>query len=228
MNGTYKNKPVIGITPAFDEAMKIQESQKTLYLRRTYTTVLESVGAIPVILNPDMPLEYIVELCDGIVISGGEDVDPAYNLGREFLHLKEPKERTDWEFSLLKLCEKQQTPVLGICYGMQILVLYNGGALHQDIETEVPNSINHNITTHDVVFHEPFLGFAEKQRHSVESRHHQAVSLLPDNFRVCASAPDGIIEAIAGNNCYGIQWHPESDETGIHIYRAFVEQCQKG
>jgi len=111
---------------------------------------------------------------------------------------------------------------------MQILVLYNGGVLHQDIETEVPNSINHNITTHDIVFHESFLGFKAKQRHSVESRHHQAVSLLPDNFRVCATAPDGIIEAIAGDNCFGLQWHPESDETGVHIYRAFVEYCQKG
>ncbi len=99
-------KPVIGITPAFDEAVKIQQSKETLYLRRTYTRILESVGAIPLILNPDMPLEYIVEQCDGIVISGGEDVDPAYNLGREFLHLKEPKERTDWEFALLKLCQK--------------------------------------------------------------------------------------------------------------------------
>ena len=111
---------------------------------------------------------------------------------------------------------------------MQLLAVYNGGALHQDLETEVPNSINHNKTIHEVVFQEPFLGFRVNSRHSVESRHHQAVSLLPDNFRVCATAPDGIIEAIAGEHCYGIQWHPESDETGVHIYRAFVEYCQKG
>ncbi len=225
MSGSYKNKPVIGITPAFDEAIKLPQSEKTLYLRRTYTSVLESVGAIPLILNPEMQLEYITQLCDGIVISGGEDLQPQYYNGPENLYIGEPKERTEWEFALLKLCEKQQKPVLGICYGMQLLAVYNGGVLHQDIETEVPNSINHNITRHEIIFKENFLGFSQSQRHVVESRHHQAVSLLPDNFRVCATAPDGIIEAIAGDNCFGLQWHPESDETGVHIYRAFVEYC---
>ena len=92
MSGSYKNKPVIGITPGFDEAIKLPQSEKTLYLRRTYTAILESVGAIPVILNPEMPLDYVMQLCDGIVISGGEDLQPEYYNGPDNLYINEPKE----------------------------------------------------------------------------------------------------------------------------------------
>lgn len=222
-----RKQPVIGITPSFDEASKLPLSKETVYLRRTYTKILESVGAIPLILNAEMPLEYIMSLCDGIVISGGEDIDPELYGARETIFPKEPRDRAEWEFQLLRLCEKQHTPVLGVCYGMQLLAVYNGGALHQDIQTEIPNCVNHNRTNHEITFLEDFLGFSEGTTHTVESRHHQAVSMLPQNFRIAATAPDGVIEAMAGEGCWGIQWHPESDETGIHIYRAFVEHCMQ-
>ena len=61
--------------------------------------------------------------------------------------------------------------------------------------------------------------------HEINSRHHQAVDQLAEGFQIAAVAPDGVIEAIEGHGHFGIQWHPESDATGAHIYRAFVEHC---
>ncbi len=222
-----KRRPVIGITPAFDEAAKIPQSKETLYLRREYTKILESVGAIPLILNAEMPLEYVMQQCEGIIFSGGEDINPSFNNAPETLFPKEPIDRTRWEYKLIELCERQRKPMLGICYGMQLLAVKYGGVLHQDIQTEVPNSLNHNKTIHPISFSEDFLGLRAGSRYDIASRHHQSVSLPPADTRIAATAPDGIIEALAGDGWWGIQWHPESDETGIHIYRAFVERCMQ-
>lgn len=218
---------MIGIVPCLDEGYRLPQSSASMYVRRDYSRAIASVGATPVLLNPDMSLDFIMELCDGIVISGGEDIDPGLYGGAPNLYPKEPRERTLWEFELLKKCDEKDVSVLGVCYGMQLLAVHYGGALHQDIETEVPECINHNKTMHEVHFTEDFLGYDAGHKAVVNSRHHQAVASLPDGFVVCAEASDGVIEAMKGRGHYGVQWHSEADETSRHIYHAFVEHCQK-
>lgn len=88
-----------------------------------------------------------------------------------------------------------------------------------------PDAINHDGTEHPVRFYTEFLGMKDAQVHTINSRHHQAIDELADGFSIAADAPDGIIEAIEGRGHFGIQWHPESDATGAHIYRAFTEHC---
>ncbi len=216
---------VIGITPAFDEGVKLPASQASLYLRREYARVIGEVGAIPLILSPDMPMEYILAHCDGIVISGGEDIPAEVYGGQELLTVPEPLERVMWERLLIDACEAVGKPVLGVCYGMQLLTLHYGGSLYQDIATEVEASIEHKGVPHDVRLMDDFLGLKKGHSYTVASRHHQAVAMLPDTFALCATAPDGVIEAMAGSRMYGVQWHPESDATGATIYRAFVSVC---
>ena len=228
-------KPVIGIVPAYDKGAKVPGMREGYLLRRMYTEVLAAVGALPVVLNYDMSVEEVTRLCDGVVISGGEDINPRLYGGKHLLYPEEPRERTDWEVRLLVALEEAKKPVLGICYGMQLLAVANGGSLHQDISLEVPDAIRHADTAHErnrsikhkIVFTESFLGFEKESRPWVASRHHQAVSRIPDGFTPVAYASDGVLEAMRGPYCYGIQWHPESDETGIHVYRAFVEICRK-
>lgn len=221
-------QPVIGVIPALDEAQKLPHSRSTHYLRRTYTQVLSEVGAVPLILNIDMPIQSVLELCDGIVISGGEDIDPSM-YGEAPLKvpgkLREPVERAIWERKLIDACDTTGMPILGICYGMQLLNIHYGGTLYQDIPLEIPESISHELAHHDVEFTRDFLGYGAGDVRDVESRHHQAVHDLAPGFEVCAVAPDGVIEAIKNERHFGMQWHPESDLTGIHVYRAFVEQC---
>lgn len=225
-------KTVIGIVPSFDEGEHIPAGGgniRRIYLRNEYAQMLANVGAVPLVLNPDMLLEDIVDMCDGIVISGGEDLDPkTYQqepIAQPVKRYFEPAARFAWEKKLIKACDEAELPILGICYGMQCLNVYYGGSLLQDIATELPDNVGHDNTEHTVTLHGDFLGMSGVQ--TVASRHHQAVGRLADGFRVVAEAPDGVIEAIEGHGHFGMQWHPESDETGARVYRAFVEYCQQ-
>lgn len=222
-------QPVIGIVPALDEGYRISETADGTYLLfRQYTKVLASVGAVPLILNVDMSIGAVLSLVDGIVISGGEDLDPSlYNetLLESIGATREPVARYTWEKQLIAGCDEMGIPILGICYGMQALNVYYGGTLYQDIATELPESIEHKLTAHDVTFERDFLGYTAGDTRTIASRHHQAVDQIADGFEVSALAPDGVVEAFAGERHYGMQWHPESDITGVHVYRAFVEKC---
>jgi putative glutamine amidotransferase len=80
---------------------------------------------------------------------------------------------------------------------------------------------------HTVTFQDDLLGYHRGQAMSVAARHHQAVKKLAKGFKVIAHSDDGIIEAISGNGHFGIQWHPESDESALQIYSQFVSHCQK-
>lgn len=221
--------PVIGIVPGFDVNGHFvpHDGAERQYIRRDYTRMIAAVGAVPIVLNPDMPLAHVMQLCDGLVISGGEDISPNryHQKGLKSSHIIEPYKRFTWEKKLIAACEAFDKPILWICYGMQRLNVHYGGTLIQDIQTLMPDNIGHYNTEHSVRFTTEFLGLKRLGVHQVNSRHHQAIDQLAEGFTVVAEAPDGIVEAIKGHGHYGMQWHPESDSTGAHVYRAFVEQC---
>lgn len=229
-----ETKPVIGIVPSFDEGVHIPaggSSIKRIYLRHEYMHMLAQVGAIPLVLNPHMTCDEITELCDGVVLSGGEDIDPKLYGQDKILQPRprytEPASRYEWETELIDACDKAGVPILGICYGMQRLNVHYGGTLIQDISTFMPGNVGHDQTIHDITFTHDFLGMKETGIHEINSRHHQAVDRLADGFMICASASDGIIEAIQGYGHFGMQWHPESDATGAHVYRAFIDSLDR-
>jgi len=243
MSGSL-TQPVIGIVPSFDEGMNIPAGGdvKRIYIRHEYMRNLHEAGAVPIVLHPDMSFESIVQLCDGIVISGGGDISPE-TYGQEplpdamftqvernhevlsIIRFEEPASRFEWEKKLIDVCDEAKLPILGICYGMQRLNVHYGGTLLQDIPIQRPGNVGHDVTEHDIEFNGTFLGM--EGSHMVASRHHQAVDVLAEGFEVKASAADGIIEAIEGHGHFGMQWHPESDATGLHTYRRFVEICSK-
>jgi putative glutamine amidotransferase len=219
---------IIGITPSFDNGDHFPDSGiRRMYLRREYMDMIISVGAFPFVLDPVMPLDEIVSMCDGIIISGGENIDPTFYGSEQKIYtdLTEPLERATWENELIIACDVSRLPILGICYGMQLLNVHYGGTLIQHIDTYLPDNLGHWQTVHPIAFTHEFLGMKEMGVHNINSRHRQAIDTLADGFTVCATAPDGIIEAIEGHGHFGMQWHPESDETGAHVYRSFVEEC---
>lgn len=224
--------PVIGFVPNFDEGQLIVDGHapvKRVFIRRDYLQTMADVGAVPLMVTPEMTFEQIIDLCDGLVIAGGQDIHPKF-YNEDPLPVTtpiEPEDRFEWENELIAACDKQAMPIFGVCYGMQRLNIYYGGSLMQDIHLQLGDSaIEHRQTTHPVTFIDDFLGVKPGHELLVASRHHQAISRLSDGGRVAAVASDGIIEAARfGEHHFGMQWHPESDETGVHMYREFIEYC---
>jgi putative glutamine amidotransferase len=221
---------IIGVTMCLDEAGNIRKGVDSAFIRREYGQAIRRMGAQPIFLDPSIDPKVAVKLCDGIVLSGGEDIDPSL-YGQTVHHTgkKEPRTRTDWERQMIDICDQLRKPILGICYGSQLLNVHYGGTLYQDIHDELHSSLNHGASDapvkHELVFETDFLGYRSGEVVTATARHHQAVANLAPGFKVMARAHDGTIEAIMGRGHFGIQWHAESDETADVIYGTFIAHC---
>jgi putative glutamine amidotransferase len=227
-----KKQPIIGITVCSkSDGVFDFFGVDYLYLRRDYTQAIKAAGGVPILLNPDMTPQAAAELCDGVVISGGYDI-PAELYGEkqhETMVDIETTERVSWDLALIDACDLAQTPILGICYGMQLMNVHFGGSLYQDISSQVSKAQSHAPNTpvdhHRVTFSHDFLGYKAGESVASAPRHHQAVNRVAAGWGVVASTGDGVVEAMQNDNHFGVQWHAESDETAKQIYGAFIKEC---
>jgi putative glutamine amidotransferase len=213
--------PLIGLTTYREEAAWGVWHQRADVLPTQYAAAVEATGAVPVLLPPVAQVggaEAVAARLDGLVISGGADVDP----GR---YDAEPHPRTAgwrpdrdaWESALLDAAEAAGLPVLGVCRGMQVMAVHAGGTLVQ----HVPDVVGHDDHSPGgarfgtvAVRTEPGTRLAALvgDAVSVNCHHHQAVASHP-GYTPAARAADGTLEAIevAGDRfCLGVQWHPET------------------
>jgi len=164
---------------------------------------------------------------DGLLLAGGEDVDPAL-FGEPPHPSFRPAEpgRDEHEMALVRAAVSAGLPLLAICRGAQVLNVAFGGTLVQDIPTLVPDALSHYIDTPpSAIAHEVWMtrdsllwslmreAAEGEDTVQVNSRHHQAVARPADGFVVCGTAPDGVVEAVErpeGAFCLGVQWHPEN------------------
>lgn len=223
-------KLIIGITMALDDYGKIHDGINYSYIRRDYGAAIKAAGAEPIFFEEGIDPHVAASLCDGLVISGGEDIHPSvYGEEIRATNIIEPQTRTVWERSLIDACDVLSVPILGICYGQQLLNVHYGGTIYQDIASEHKDHVDHGTSyaasMHRVSFKDSGLGFRKGDEVISASRHHQAVKDIAPGFEVVAIADDGVIEAIKGRGHYGIQWHPESDGTADQIYSAFLDAC---
>jgi putative glutamine amidotransferase len=233
-------KPRIGIT------MRLELETNRFYLGRDYSEALEALGAIPVNIPLIPNEEYIREIVsdlDGILLPGSDtDVDPMRfgeephpKLGRVIFE----KEETD--LLVLKEVEKRNLPIFGICFGMQILNVYRGGNLIQDIPSQVENHLKHqqgqplarNSHSIDVLENSKLSSLITKELVQVNSHHHQAIREVGKNLKATAWAKDGVIECIEDTDenkfIVGVQWHPElnwqTDDLSRKLFETFIENC---
>jgi putative glutamine amidotransferase len=234
--------PVIGITTYDDEAAWRNWKARAAMLPYAYVEAVRRSGGRPVLLPPggdDDEAGLTVAGLDGLVVSGGPDIDPArYGAARHPQTQAPVPGRDAWDLAVTGAALTQGVPLLAICRGMQVLNVLRGGTLHQHI----PDMVGHtrhsggppgHFGQHEVrvdpgsmlagVLPEP--GFFE-----VPTHHHQAVDLLGDGLKAVASSEDGIIEAVeAGPSALdgfsgfvlGVQWHPEQG-TDLRVFTALV------
>jgi putative glutamine amidotransferase len=183
-----------------------------------------------------------LEGCDGVLLTGGEDVDPAiYEAADRHPTVTVDRARDDYEIALTRAALERGLPILAICRGVQLLNVVGGGTLVQDLPSERPGALPHrpggaaDALAHDVVVTagttlEVLLGEHLDASHAVavNSRHHQSVQEVAPGFCVSAVARDGVIEAIeqAGPGfCLGVQWHPENfwrSGTFAELFRGLI------
>lgn len=238
VEGKTAGKPLIGITMRYSAA-------GDFYLRQEYSQAIEQCGGVPVHLPLIAKPDYIKALCetlDAVVLPGSDsDVDPLLYGAEPLPRLgKVLRRRDDTDLLLIREAERRRLPILGICYGMQIINVARGGTLTQDIESELPNALGHQQgeprerLSHYVYFEEKssFQTFQAERKALVNSHHHQAVKTLGRNLTVTARSSDGVIEAFEDLNLnapayfVGVQWHPElnweTDAFAKHIFEVFV------
>ena len=201
-----------------------------------YLRALGAIGLLPLALSPlDDPgvRDRLFDLSLGLVLSGGEDVDPArYGAAPDGARTVSP-ERDAMELDLLRRAIERRLPVLAICRGVQLLNVALGGTLYQDLETLMGTEIDHDqYREFDGHIH-PIRSSGERLLSGVfpaadfvqNSAHHQGIDELADGLTAVAWAPDGLIEAVEyrapdAGWTVGVQWHPErklEEPTGTNL-----------
>jgi putative glutamine amidotransferase len=216
----------VALTTTLDAAAG-EHSRPSVFLYTSYIHALEQIGLAPVLITPShspAAIASLLDACCGLVLSGGEDVEPARYGAKPSPALGATlPERDAMEFSALDCALRLDMPILGICRGCQVLNVHFGGSLYQDIDTERPGHLLHqqlapwSQRTHDATVNPDSLlrrlvGVDELR---INSFHHQAVKGLGRELRVVARAEDGLVEAIEHESrpwVLGVQWHPERNE----------------
>jgi putative glutamine amidotransferase len=210
-------RPLVGIT--------IELGEDALVLKHGYRESVLAAGGVPLLLPPCAdPADYN-RLIDALLLTGGDDLDPSYYGEQPHTAMRVvPRVRSDFEISLLGSAVRSRKPVLGICYGMQLMNVFFGGTLHQDL---MDAGIPHVWGGHEVRFSDN--RFISRRICRVNSSHHQGVRRLGGGLRIFAvSEGDGLIEAFSHegyNFVVGVQWHPERMRTGesLELFSAFIK-----
>ena len=195
-----------------------------------YRQAVLHVGGSPRILEPSAGVDEAFSGLDGLLLAGGDDVAPSlYGEAAHGTIVEAEPGRDEFEIALVRRARAHQMPIFAICRGIQVLNVACGGTLVQDIPSQVPGALTHVLAVppnqsfslaHEIWIEKDSLlsrlmreRLNEADTCEVNSRHHQAVNVVAAGFRVAATAPDGVIEAIedpAARFCLGVQWHPEN------------------
>lgn len=230
-------QPTVGIPLCQDDHGEIRPGRTYHYVHAAYAREIERAGGIPVYLPVQRDARALIERVDALLVPGGGDLPPPRPYPPAVRFALVPEAQREFDRALLDAALARDLPVLGICYGMQLLSLACGGALHYDIESDVPGAGPHRLAERDgrhLLRIEPgsrLAAIANASTASVGSRHHQAVSEPGGELRICARAEDGVIEAIErprGAFCMGVQWHPETDANALAdaLFRAFIASAR--
>ncbi len=222
----------IGIPPAFmypDKNRKVFGPKSLSYIENDMTRYIAQKGILPVLI-PDVENEYLTDILsemDGFVFQGGSDIAPETFRENPIGKWKGDAIRDRFELKIMDFAITNSKPVLGICRGFQLMNVYFGGTLFQDIVTQNPSEILHrSAELYDTIKHQINIVkgtildkiYKDEKLSLVNSVHHMAVNKLGKDLDIYAHATDGIIEAFGYSKepvgkVMGVQWHPEFSHT---------------
>lgn len=227
-------QPRIAITPWLRSLPTALGERTALYtLDPAYAERVLDAGGLPYLVARGVPASAALEAADGLLLSGGGDVDPATYGGDSGAPVEDADAATDaWELSLLAEARRRGLPTFGICRGLQLLAVAEGGTLAVHVDGDVhPGmgalppadalALRHEVTLEPGSRVGRALGPAVR----VNTIHHQAVE-DPGSLRVIGRGPDGVIEALEAEGwpAFGVQWHPEKmpEPEQRRLFEAFV------
>jgi putative glutamine amidotransferase len=253
---------VIGIATSLDHRERWRRGREYLYLDRRYSEAVAEAGALPLLLPVGGDPLGVVEIIDALVLPGGDDFVPPYGSQPHASHphashphgsppnasppypedvVFDPVAPAQLAFdrALLQAARTRGLPILGICYGAQLMALESGGSLHHHLPLDLPEAGPHQLPEpggrHRVRIESgtrlaSLLGDGDIQ---VNSLHHQCVAQVGEGMRISARAEDGVIEAIEADEAdedrfeVGVQWHPEKLEgpVGARLFEGLIAAC---
>lgn len=234
VNLRAEETPLIGLSASYQDG--------TSRLSNNYVNAIIKAGGAPVIIpvtTDDRILQRIVAQLDGLILTGGADINPLLYNEQPIPQLQTvDPHRDQFDLTLLKLATDRNVPVLGICRGHQLINIAFGGTLYQDIPSQRKGALKHGQSMPST-YGSHSIGITPDTQLAailgndslfVNSSHHQAVKDLAPGFKVAATATDGVIEAIEAwpnRPIMGVQWHPEGlvageNETMLNLFRFLV------
>jgi putative glutamine amidotransferase len=232
-------RPLIGVNTDYFAATKTYSAHARV--NAGYFDAVLAAGGLPILLPPvgkEAELDALLDKVDGVLLTGGLDMDPRRNGQALTSSIQLMADRRDTSDRLLvRRVVERQIPVLAIGVGMQQLNVFTGGTMFLHLPIDVPKALPHFDPAggphRHIVMLEPdtkideIYGGGELR---VNSRHHQAVKTVGKGMRVGARSPDGVIEAIESADqdwfCLGVQWHPEADTASaldMQMFECFVQ-----
>ena len=217
------------------------ENPDRYFVGRAYVQAVLNAGGTPIVIpyQPKENILHILDKLDGLILTGGVDVDPSRYGENPMVNCGEINPYRD-ELDLLTagFALDRNLPILAICRGAQVLNVALGGTLVQDIPSQIKDSIkhwqkapnwyaSHDITVQPASLLGSILGNAPTR---VNSYHHQSIAKVGKGLRIVATAPDGIVEAVESTEhrfVLGLQWHPELMDghynSASEIFKCFVQ-----
>ncbi len=226
----------IGISTCLDDRGRWRAGREYLYLDQRYSEAVAEAGGQPILLPIGSNPRSAVQSVDALLLPGGDDFEPdaPYPSPVEF----EPAAGRQLAFdrALLAAARATARPILGICYGAQLMALERGGQLHYHLPMDLPDAQPHQLPEplgrHPIQVDRDsrLASLLGEETLEVNSLHHQGIAKPGEGMRVCARAPDGVVEAIEATGReleIGVQWHPEKLDgaAGTPLLRAWIEAC---